>query len=114
MFRKKPHEAVLINGSHWTETVPTTEPMEKGENLKHIIKVKDCSEICEEQLDPSVVNATTIVKEGIVINAGDTSNLLTPTDRADIEARNMDSALKTYKYVTEHETELKPEEPKKE
>lgn len=109
MWRKKPHEAVLVGASHWTEKVPTTEPMEKGENLKHIIKVKDCSEICEEQLDPTVVNATSIVKDGIVIDAGDPSNLLTPTDRADIEARNMDSALKTYKYVTEHETELKGE-----
>lgn len=109
MFRKKPHETVLVGGSHWTETVPTTEPMEKGENLKHINKVKDCEEISEEQLDPTLVNARSIVKEGIIIDAGDTENLLTPTDRADIEARNMDIALKTYKYVTEHETEIKGE-----
>lgn len=98
MWRKtKPHVVQAVPPSEWFEPQFQNVTID-GKIQSNLVNVS-CEDINKLQLNPNLVNAKSIIENGVPITSSSTSGLLNPTDQADIDeivnqfAQNVESQM---------------------
>lgn len=109
MFRKKPFETVLPMGEPWTEPQIKSEESKRGTMKVSRVDVK-CSDICEQQLDPSIITLQSLIDRGITIDPGSVRSMLNITDEADLQRYDTEYTKGVYQYLVDHPDVFKSKE----
>lgn len=80
-------------------------PADQGSTRVTIVD-KSCIDINRLQLDPAIVTLDSLIASGEKIEPGDVRNLLTISDKADIESYNSRYVQDAYLYLKEHKDEI--------
>lgn len=88
MWRKrKPNYFMVVAPDMWSQEEITNTNVTDKNTVKRVSTLVNvsCSDISTKQLNPNLVNPTSIIANGVPIEAINTDGMWNPTDKADID-----------------------------